>query len=171
MNRWIIADTHFGHKNVIQYCERPFSSVEEMNEELIKKWNSVVKPDDIVYHLGDFSMTSNKEKVAELVACLNGRIVLIMGNHDQKSHRWYMDCGFENTTRKPMIVDNNIILMHEPPMAHLISPIYYYVFGHVHEKVCLADNFSNCRCVSAERINYTPINFKEIINERNRTCL
>lgn len=134
-----------------------------MNEELIKKWNSVVRPDDIVYHLGDFSMTSDKEKVAELVTRLNGRIVLIMGNHDQKPHRWYMDCGFENTTRKPMIIDDNIILMHEPPKPQFIVPQFEYIFGHVHDKLCEADNYLNCHCVCVERINYMPLKISEAL--------
>ena len=60
---WFTSDTHFGHKNIIEYCKRPFSSVEQMNEMLIKKWNNKVKVDDIVFHLGDFSFRGGYHKL------------------------------------------------------------------------------------------------------------
>jgi len=69
-----------------------------------------------------------------------------------------------------MIVDDNIILMHEPPKEHYIVPEFFYVFGHVHEKKCIADEYSNCKCVSVERIDYKPLNFKKILFERNAHC-
>ena len=56
MNTFIIADTHFNHKNIIDYCNRPFTDADNMNTALIQNWNSVVKSDDIVYHLGDFAV-------------------------------------------------------------------------------------------------------------------
>ncbi len=167
MKRWIISDTHFNHKNIIQYCGRPFNSIEDMNEGLICNWNNKVAHDDLVYHLGDFSLTSNKEFVTEIVKRLNGQIILIMGNHDQKPHQWYMDCGFVNTTRKPIIVDDNIILMNEPPKEEYISNKYYYCFGHVHDKIAPIEKYSNTLCVCVERLGYYPLNFQEIINERN----
>ena len=52
---WFTSDTHFFHNNIIDYCKRPFVNAEEMNEYIIKQWNSVVKPQDEVYHLGDFA--------------------------------------------------------------------------------------------------------------------
>lgn len=56
MTEYVISDTHFFHRNIIDYCKRPFKSVEEMNSEMIRKWHRRVKPDDIVYHLGDVGM-------------------------------------------------------------------------------------------------------------------
>ena len=58
---WFTSDTHFGHKNIIQYCSRPWDNVEKMNEDIINNWNAIVKPNDIVFHLGDVSFR-NKEK-------------------------------------------------------------------------------------------------------------
>ena len=85
---WFTSDTHFGHKTVIQYCDRPFRNVVEMNEELIRRWNAVVKETDTVYHLGDFSFLGSM-RTKEIVASLNGRKILIRGNHDSKPHRFF----------------------------------------------------------------------------------
>lgn len=83
MNMWFISDTHWGHSNIIRFCSRPFSSVEEMNEKLIENWNEVVKPEDTVWHLGDFAFFS-KPKIENVLSRLNGNKHLILGNHDQE---------------------------------------------------------------------------------------
>jgi calcineurin-like phosphoesterase family protein len=75
------SDHHFGHANIIRFCNRPFESVEEMDEVLIQRWNEKVQPDDLVYHLGDFGLTS-KEHLASILDRLNGTIHLIAGNHE-----------------------------------------------------------------------------------------
>ena len=81
MNYWFTADTHFGHKNIIKYTDRPFGSVEEMDEALIANWNARVAPDDEVYHLGDFALNSPAQ-CRKIIDRLNGKIHLIRGNHD-----------------------------------------------------------------------------------------
>ncbi len=81
---WFTADHHFGHRNVIEYSKRPFSSVEEMNETMITRWNEKVGKEDTVYHLGDFALMSSG-KVRQLVARLNGKIHLISGNHESSA--------------------------------------------------------------------------------------
>lgn len=86
--RWFTSDTHFGHKGVIEYCKRPFEDVEEMNAELIRRWNVCVKPEDTVYHLGDFSFVGSVA-TKEIISNLNGGIILIRGNHDSKPHRFF----------------------------------------------------------------------------------
>ena len=82
-NIWFVSDTHGFHQNILKYCNRPFGSVEEMNEAIVANWNSVVKPDDHVYHLGDFCF-GNVEKWNWFLepGKLNGHIHLILGNHD-----------------------------------------------------------------------------------------
>lgn len=80
MNVFFTSDNHFFHKNVIGYCKRPFLEVEEMNEKMILNWNTVVMPDDMVYHLGDFSMAARP--VETITKRLNGIKILINGNHD-----------------------------------------------------------------------------------------
>jgi len=84
MTTWFTADTHFGHTNVIKFCNRPFSSVEDMDDALINNWNSVVKSEDVVYHLGDFTLKNLKE-FKSYCRRLSGNILIVPGGHD---HRW-----------------------------------------------------------------------------------
>lgn len=79
---WFTSDSHFGHKNIIRFSNRPFDNVDEMNEELIKAWNRVVDYNDDVYHLGDFALT-NSDKTHSILERLNGNIHLITGNHEK----------------------------------------------------------------------------------------
>ena len=104
---FLISDTHYNHSNVIRYCDRPFKDVYEMNKGIINSWNSVVRNDDICYHLGDFGF-GNKEQISEWVRALNGRIRLILGNHDNHPVKWYLDCGFDRVYNKSIIVQKNI---------------------------------------------------------------
>ena len=78
---FFISDTHFWHKNVISFERRPYETVEEMNEKMIENWNNTVSDDDVVYHLGDFGI-GNIDKSIEILKRLNGKILLIKGNHD-----------------------------------------------------------------------------------------
>lgn len=83
MNKtFFTSDTHFGHTNIIKYTNRPFSSVEEMNDVLIQNWNAKVKAGDTVYHLGDFAF--GEKYIHAIFPKLNGRIILIKGNHDKR---------------------------------------------------------------------------------------
>lgn len=93
MNIFITSDTHFCHDKDFIYKPRGFSSIEEMNEEIVKRWNSVVKPDDLVYHLGDVMLMDN-EKGLEYLKRLNGQIYIIRGNHDTNNRiNVYQECG------------------------------------------------------------------------------
>lgn len=79
---WFISDNHYYHFNVIKYSQRPFSSVEDMNEALIKNWNAVVKTNDEVWDLGDFSF-GTYQQTCDVLKRLNGRHNFVMGNHDK----------------------------------------------------------------------------------------
>lgn len=82
-NLFFTSDLHFGHKNIIKFCNRPFSSVEEMNDGLVARWNDVVKPNDTVWVLGDFAFT-NIDHIKEILERLNGNIHMVLGNHDHE---------------------------------------------------------------------------------------
>lgn len=86
MTNFFTSDTHWFHRNILEYCpnrKSAWATVEQMNEGLIENWNEVVRPNDIVYHLGDFTLTTRVELIDEVLARLNGRIRLVKGNHDK----------------------------------------------------------------------------------------
>lgn len=76
------ADTHFGHKAMLTYCNRPYSNVDDMDEDMIRIWNETVPENGLVYHLGDFSFRP-KQRTVEILKLLNGKKYLIEGNHDR----------------------------------------------------------------------------------------
>jgi calcineurin-like phosphoesterase family protein len=82
MTRYFTADLHFGHRNIISYCDRPFRDVDDMNAGLVERWNDTVHPGDEVIVLGDVAMGRLRDSLA-LVARLHGRKVLVAGNHDR----------------------------------------------------------------------------------------
>jgi calcineurin-like phosphoesterase family protein len=85
------ADTHAGHANIIKYCNRPFKTAEEMAATIVDNWNSVVvSDDDVVYHMGDVwdVRGHNPGLYKEFLGALNGKIYLVLGNHDQKVYRF-----------------------------------------------------------------------------------
>ena len=84
---WFTADTHFGQANIIRLCNRPFSSVDEMNSALVDGINAVVMPDDVLWHLGDFAFR-NAQAAAEFRRRINAKAVhLVYGNHDSDEIR------------------------------------------------------------------------------------
>jgi calcineurin-like phosphoesterase family protein len=102
---WITSDLHFYHNSILRFCKntRPWGNLEEMHEALIAEWNSKVKPDDVIFHLGDFSF-SGKEKTENIISQLNGEIVWVLGNHDNKvfqsikcNKHHYLEVSFDGT--------------------------------------------------------------------------
>lgn len=105
MTVFLTSDEHHGHRNIITYCNRPFANAEEMTEELVRRHNAVVRPNDVVYHLGDFSL--DERRVEPVLRRLHGDHHLVPGNHDRCHpchHRWraaerrYLDYGFKSVS-------------------------------------------------------------------------
>lgn len=93
MNIWFYSDPHFDHKNIIKYDGRPFNSVEEMNNALIERYNSIVKPEDIVVWVGDCFL-GRTQNAKDIMKILNGKKVLIRGNHDKRRTQM-LNLGFD----------------------------------------------------------------------------
>ena len=94
MKTFFSADHHFGHKNILKYADRPFSSVQEMNAELIKRHNSVVSPNDSVYFVGDFAFMQ-PHQIVNILRQMNGRKYFIPGNHDKSMNDASVKSEFE----------------------------------------------------------------------------
>ncbi len=160
------ADHHFDHQNIIKYCARPFAGVNEMNEEMVRRWNSVVKPEDTVYYLGDFSMA--ERPIEHFGRQLNGEKRLIIGNHDRCHPRkqnsalvqaTYREAGFTSfdVELKLRIAGQEVLLNHFPYFAAEPAAGYvvkhqdlrpkdqglWLLHGHVHEKWKVKDRMIN----------------------------
>lgn len=159
-NIWFISDTHFGHNKIIEYCNRPFNSASEMDEELIKRWNSKIGKKDLVWHLGDVAL-SNKEYVASIISQLNGEIRLIKGNHDTRSSQWFRDIGFSQVYDYPIIYEEFMVLSHEP-MPFVPSTGMINLYGHVHDSLMFETWGNQCACMCVERHDYYPVHINEI---------
>lgn len=169
--RYIISDLHLGHANIIKYCNRPFASVEEMDKTIINNWNSTVKDDDEVYFLGDFSFGRPGHKVSrEYREKLNGKIHLVLGNHDR-----YIDKRCFDSVQDFIFLEEKgkrIVMCHYPlhreDYSHLKEfykiPDYDLCFyGHVHNgyEDTYGENHWN---VCVEKTNYRPLNFNMLLN-------
>lgn len=82
MNMFFTSDTHFGHERIVELCNRPFKDADHMNTEIVRRWNDMVSPDDVVYHLGDVALGKIDDSLA-IVSRLNGYKILVNGNHDR----------------------------------------------------------------------------------------
>lgn len=137
-NTFYIADTHFGHKNILKFEseKRPFSSIEEHDETIVDNWNKLIKPDDIVYHLGDIAFGEQKD--LKIIKRLNGHKYLIPGNHDNGHMGKYYTAGFEKILPCLVKTKGKLLLSHVP-----IHPSEFYsedlknVHGHIHGKLIM----------------------------------
>jgi len=153
---------HFNHTNVITYCLRNFRTVDEMNEALIKNWNDVVKEDDTVFHLGDFCFRG-EVRPEEWIKKLNGRIVFIKGNHDDRSLSIIRSIEVKFANMK-------VLLIHDPDHAPLLSDYHLVLCGHVHRnwkfKIGMGGvPFIN---VGVDVWNYRPVKIDEVIDLTNK---
>jgi len=156
MNTWLIADTHFGHKNIIRYCARPFTDVHQMEDIIIRNWNKVVTNEDIVFHLGDFGLFL-PGALTSIYYRLNGfKKFLIKGNHDKSTQQLYKmgwDAVLKEVTLKTSS-GHKVLLRHKPLDTKIPEHIDFVIHGHLHDKECIIPQHLN---VSVEAINYTPI--------------
>lgn len=152
-NIWVVSDTHFNHTNIIRYCNRPFSSIEEMNEKIIENWNKTVQPGDIVYHLGDFGYDY---KIANR---LIGRKRLILGNHDDAKNKDLLS-AFQKVLMWRMFPEFKLLLTHVPVHESSLGfKTEKNVHGHVHLNSVKDDRYIN---VCVEMIDYTPVNIETL---------
>jgi calcineurin-like phosphoesterase family protein len=157
---WLIGDTHFGHANIIRYCNRPFKTVEEMDEALIANWNARVNPGDSVLHVGDFAWR-DPEKYLER---LNGNILVLIGNHDKPEtpNMPFVRGPVEFTVGDPFAQRLEFFADHYP---HRLWPGMEsgvrHLFGHVHGN--LKRPTPGSMDVGVDVCNYAPISVAEVV--------
>lgn len=163
---FLTSDTHFGHAGVCRFtCNdgvtkiRPWTDPEEMDEEMVKRWNETVKPTDKVYHLGDVVIN---RRCLSILHRLNGDKVLIKGNHDIFKLSDYTQ-HFRDI--RGYHVMNNIILSHIPVHPDSAGRFRANIHGHLHQRRLLKDGvidpfYFN---VSVEQTDFKPILFEEVL--------
>lgn len=164
---YFTSDTHYGHYNIIKYSKRPYKDVKEMNEAMIENWNTIVKDDDTVFHLGDIMFS----KDYSILDKLKGKKSFIRGNHDsevivgeiRKRHlamRDYYELKY---------FDRKLILCHFPLLSwNGARKGTIHVHGHSHGTI--NDLNVNCRRVDVgvDVYNYRPVSIDQIIDEMEK---
>ena len=180
---YFTSDMHCGHSKIIEYCNRPFASAEEMNETLINNWNKKIPDDGIVFDLGDFAIGGSKVW-NDTLSRLKGKHYLIKGNHDEKNYRESYSKYFELVTQQMYIQveDVSIYLNHFPFLcfggSYREQHNVWQCFGHVHSGPYRISGKDIQRCrilfptqydVGVDNNNFTPVSFwevKEIIEKQ-----
>lgn len=160
-NVFFISDTHFGHKGLVDgrlaradgHPARPFSSVEEMDETMVYRWNSLVRPEDKVYHLGDVAMSV---KGLPILDRLNGRKTLILGNHDIYNTKEYL--RYFKNVRATRVFDG-FICSHVPVHPDSLARFRVNVHGHLHDQNLRDLRYIN---VCVEQTGYHPVGLETI---------
>lgn len=172
----IISDLHFSHYKILQYENRPFNTIDEMNATIINNWNHVVNPNDRVFILGDVMFTQSPDVVINVLNQLKGRKVIILGNHDDPLKKLYRKGQYTNPKERIFIAGQiyepkvdfghgkfeKVVLCHYPMYswnAAFHGRLHFY--GHVHSKTVTSLN--NAFNVSADIQNFTPKMFKDVI--------
>jgi calcineurin-like phosphoesterase family protein len=174
-NIFVISDTHFNHANILNFTNdagelvRPgFESVEAMNEHIIEKWNSVVGPNDHVYHLGDvhFGAKLRAKENAAILRRLNGKKRLVLGNHDDGKDPLLHEF-FEKIMLWRMFKEFGVVLSHTPMHPAVLGEARWdgsaiNIHGHIHRNVSPSPKHIN---VSVEAIDYTPKLIPDLLRE------
>ena len=175
---YFTADLHLGHKNIIKLCDRPFNSIEEMDKVLIANWNRKVKRNDTVYIVGDFVW--DKSDVKGYVEILNGKKILIVGNHD----KWVKDEAigrlFDKITNYEEVSLNGhqMTLCHYPMIEWKNSrkegttKLGYLIYGHIHNNIKaeyeLLFNTTNALNAGVDINNFEPVSFDELVDNNRK---
>jgi len=162
---FLISDTHFNYDRIATYCKRP----ENFTELLIKNWQEIVKPEDLVIHLGDVAI-GNRRKVKDILAELPGRKALVLGNHDRMhGPDWWMSQGFDFACQAMKY--RNCWLTHEPSTS-LADGCLLNIHGHLHnfEREVHPDYKAKPfhRLFAVEYTNYRPVNFDRFVSHPDK---
>ena len=171
-NYFVISDTHFRHENISKYTGRPFKTVEEMDASLIKKWNTVVRQQDLIIIGGDLVFTKgSSEEIKKIIKQLNGRKILVRGNHCRKSYSFWLNAGIDFVCERFSweLNGKKLLFIHSP---HEITfqdykSYNYILHGHIHQKGNFISWKNKCCLINicVEKTNYSPINLITLLNK------
>lgn len=172
MAKFTISDTHFNSENIIRYCNRPFENSAHQTAEIIRRWNETVSPDDTVICCGDFIM-GNAETIPQILPQLNGKIILVRGNHDTPRKLSIYEQYPEKITVKDIHYEQYgglwMIFCHFPMVHQDFADMVVrdnsevvYVHGHVHDKTPFYSPEYHSFNVSVDVIDFTPKSLGEI---------
>jgi len=169
MSTLFYSDPHFGHANIIKYCNRPFESVSEMNETLIKNYNSKVQPNDTVYILGDFAFYREPEDVTKILKRLNGIKHFVFGNHDKIMRHEKVRPFFKAMSNfEEIYVQQKAGGSQHITLCHFSMKVWnqshrgsWQLYGHSHGT--LPDDPNSLSIdVGVDSHNYFPVSFEEV---------
>tara|TARA_Y100000034_G_scaffold136870_1_gene216553 strand:+ start:4944 stop:5459 length:516 start_codon:yes stop_codon:yes gene_type:complete len=158
MTTFFTSDTYFGHANIIKYCNRPFSSVDEMNEVMIYNWNRAVDGIDTVYHLGDFGFSKTPDLFFNR---LHGHKHLIIGNHDYQYGDALKLPWESQQDVLQLIVNNTKVFLNHYGMRVWDGSFHgsIHLYGHSHGR--LPGNTQSCD-VGVDSWNFVPVTLRQI---------
>lgn len=164
---YFTADLHFRHKNIIKYCARPFKDEDEMDEAIIKNWNSVVTTADTVYILGDFTKICDYQIINSYLAKLNGKKILLLGNHDEYIKENFNLLDFKEVCEYKELVINErkIILFHYPLLEWNDKKNgAICLHGHLHGKTRNICNIVGLFDVGVDANKFFPVSLDSVLN-------
>ena len=189
---WFTSDCHFGHRNILNFCERPFENTKEMEKAIIENWNRIVKPNEKVFCLGDFSWFHSRHEIKKIINRLNGEIYMILGNHDKEeafelcdTEKLHICSDITYLYLRPEIDDADnrfetncytVVLSHFPQLCYSQSEKSntYNFFGHIHSRknqpmIEFGEPIKLLKRqqydIGMDRHNYTPIDFFDILKK------
>lgn len=120
--KYLTSDSHLYHENVIKYMHRPFKNLDDMAAYFVGEWNSIVQPEDTVYHLGDFALGTDLDKIKNVIGALNGNMILIVGNHDTPNKIQFYS-QFPNIKVTGGVNIDGYLLTHFPVHPYLLEEV------------------------------------------------
>ena len=137
MNIFFTSDLHLDHGNIIKYCKRPFADPISMTEQIILNWNKQVQPEDLVFVLGDFLWNNSIERLMAVTNRLNGKKVLLRGNHDAFKDEDYLAAGFERVSNLIEFQWNEyyfVLCHYQMAFWNRSHHGSFHLYGHQHDK-------------------------------------
>ena len=170
---WLTSDLHFGHDREFIWGPRGFKNVDEMNEAIIKNWNTAVAPEDEVYVLGDLMLGDNETGI-KMIKQLKGTIHIVLGNHDTKARvEMYQECYNVADIQYATVIKfkgYSFYLSHYPTITSNLEKEFgkhclINLFGHTHQETNFYNGLPFCYHIGLDSHNCTPITIDQVLED------